>query len=284
MKPDHIRSVESHLPGKTAPLPAGDMRPASGRDILGLAVCEFGWAEAFSFAETVATMPFGQRVITFANTEKATLTMRDPGYRAALSRQIVLPDGDGVDLASRLLHGNRFPARMTGSQFVPALLTYIERPMRIALIGGRNAGSLMRTAEALRRHTPWHTILPIADDSFDHAQSDMIMERVRAAKADILLVSMDNVAQEKWIESYVGPSHARLVLSAGGLFETLAGEAQSTPSLLLNLRLSWLYKLVQAALGRKNDGLFNPRFLYHVLRYKLSNMTAEPNTIKAGSR
>jgi hypothetical protein len=38
---------------------------ASQRDILGLPVCDLGWAEAFAFAEEVATMPFGQSVIAF---------------------------------------------------------------------------------------------------------------------------------------------------------------------------------------------------------------------------
>jgi hypothetical protein len=135
---------------------------ASQRDILGLPVCDLGWAEAFAFAEEVATMPFGQSVIAFINAGNANLMMRDPEYRAVLERQIVLPDGHGVDIASMLFHGRKFPANLTGTDFVPALLTYLSRPMRVAMIGAQQE-TLIQAAENFRRHAPWHTFLPISD-------------------------------------------------------------------------------------------------------------------------
>ena len=233
---------------------------ASQRDILGLPVCDLGWADALAFAEEVAAMPFGQSVIAFLNAANGNRMMRDAQYRAALRRQIVLPDGDGLDLAARLLHGSTFPANPGGAAFVPALLTYIARPMRVALIGG-DAVSLRRAAEALRRHAPWHAILPVADGAFDPAQSDAVMERVRAVKADILIVAMDSPAQEKWIDRHVGPGHARLVLSVEGLFEALCQPRQR----------------------RRKPDLAAPLFLYPVLRHKLAAMQG-PETAKAGAR
>ena len=255
---------------------------ASQRDILGLPVCDLGWAEAFAFAEEVATMPFGQSVIAFINAGNANLMIRDPEYRAVLERQIVLPDGHGVDIASMLFHGRKFPANLTGTDFVPALLTYLSRPMRVAMIGAQQA-TLMRAAENFRRHAPWHDFLPISDGLFDRAASDAIMERVREANADILLVAMGSPAQEKWIDRHVGPGHARLVLSVGNLFDVVSGAPHSAPQGIRRLRLEWLYRLVKAPsrLGRADLS-----FLYHVLRYKFSG-TGEAHgrndTAKAGS-
>lgn len=257
---------------------------ASQRDILGLPVCDLGWADAFAFAEEVATMPFGQSVIAFINAGNANLMMRDPEYRAVLERQVVLPDGDGVDLASMVFHGRRFPANLTSIAFVPALLTYIAKPMRVALIGARTA-TLMRAADTLRRHTPWHEFLPISDGHFDQDQSDAIMERVRAADADILLVSMGSPAQEKWIDRHVGPGHARLVLSLGPLFDTLAGNTPPMPEAVRRLRLGWLYRLM-AEPSRLPQRKAQIAFAYHVLRYKLSGPLmprGSGNTAKAGS-
>ena len=252
---------------------------ASQRDILGLPVCDLGWADAFAFAEEVATMPFGQSVIAFLTAENGNRMMRDADYRAVLERQIVLPDGEGVDLASRLFHGRSFPANLSGTAFVPALLTYMTRPMRIALIGGER-DALGRATHALRRHAPWHDIIPIADGGFEPAQSDTIMERVRAAKADILIIAMDSPAQEKWIDRHVGPGHARLVLSVGGLFEALADGTRRAPVVARRRRLDWLRRFL------RQPNLADPLFLYHVLRYKLSGMAARgpAATAKAGSR
>ncbi|WP_411033979.1 WecB/TagA/CpsF family glycosyltransferase [Shinella sp. BYT-45] len=253
---------------------------ASQRDILGLPVCDLGWADAFALAEEMATMPFGQSVIAFLNAGSANRMMRDPEYRAVLERQIVLPDGAGIDLASRLLHGRKFPANLSGMTFVPALLTHISKPMRVALIGGQHV-ALMGAAEELRRHTPWHDILPIADGAFDPARSDAIMERVRAANIDILLVAMGSPAQEKWIDRHVGPGHARLVLSVGGLFDALTYGTHRAPRGAGKRRLGWLDRFM------RQPNLAAPLFLYHVLRYKLSGMTASRGgtavAAKAGS-
>lgn len=239
---------------------------ASQRDILGLPVCDLGWADAFALAEEVATMPFGQSVVAFLNARNGNRMMRDEEYRAVLRRQIVLPEGEGVDLAARLLHGRGFPANPDGTAFVPALLTYLSQPMRVALIGGEPA-TLRQATDALRRHAPWHDILPIADGHFDPAQSDAVMERVRLAKADILIVSMGSPAQEKWIDRHVGPGHARLVLSVGGLFEALSGESEGA-------RAGRLGRLLRRA------NLSDPLFLLHALRYRLSGMGGRA---KAGS-
>lgn len=257
------------------------------RDILGLPVCELSWADSFTFAEEVATMPFGQTVIAFINANNANLMMRDPEYRAVLERQVVFPDGHGVDIASMVFHGRKFPANLNGTDFVPALLTYITKPMRVALIGTR-AKTLQRATENFRRHAPWHEFIPISDGFFDRAKSDEIMEQVREANIDILLVAMGSPAQEKWIDRHVGPGHARLVLSVGALFDFVAGDVRRAPLGIRKLRLEWLYRLVQEPkrLWRRYV-IGNPLFLYHVMRYKLSGMVVKrpvDETAEAGTR
>jgi exopolysaccharide biosynthesis WecB/TagA/CpsF family protein len=256
-------------------LMSGNPIAASQRDILGMPVCDLDWADAFAFAEEVASMPFGQTVIAFINANNANLMMRDPEYRAVLERQVVFPDGHGVDIASMIFHGGKFPANLNGTDFVPALLTYIGKPKRVAMIGTRHS-TLHRAAENFRKHAPWHEFIPIADGFFDWSNSDEIMERVRAANADILLVAMGSPMQEKWIDRYVGPGHARLVLSVGALFDFVAGEYQRAPHAIRRLRLEWLFRLIQEPSRLwKRYVIGNPVFLYHVFRYKLSGLVVE---------
>ena len=264
-----VRRARSALPNLVSGSTLG-----SHRDILGLAVCDLGWADLFAFAAEAAERPFGQSVIAFLDADKANRMRRDADYRAVLERQIVLPDGKGVDAASLLLHGRGFPAKLTAADFVPALLTYIERPMRVALIGGQQA-ALMRATERLRRHAPWHTFLPVADSAFDPAQSDLVMDRVRAAEADILLVAMDDPAQEKWIDRHVGPGHARLVLSAGGLFETLLEDAADAPHGLEKPRHGRLHRFMSDPARRLRRYGADTVLLYHAFCRKLSSRTGK---------
>ncbi|MCO6187096.1 WecB/TagA/CpsF family glycosyltransferase [Rhizobium sp. L1K21] len=244
----------------------------SRRRILGLDICEFSQAEALSFASEMASLPIGQTVISFLNANNANLMMRDEGYKDVLSRQIVFPDGVGVDIASRALHGEYFPANLNGTDFVPALLTFMEQKKRVGLIGAA-PGVAERAAKNFARHTPWHEFIAVSDGYFDtEKDSAEIMKRVAELKLDILLVAMGSPKQEKWVDQYVRPQHARLVLSVGALFDFTAGTVERAPEWVRRARLEWCHRLVlePTRLWRRYI-LGNPVFLMHVLVAALKN-------------
>lgn len=242
---------------------------ASQRPILDMSVCDFGWADAFAFADEMASLPIGQTVISFLNANNANLMMKDEDYRAVLSRHIVLPDGHGVDIASWLFHGRIFPANLNGTDFVPGLMTYMTTPRRVAMIGA-HPNVLKRAAANFRKHAPWHEFIAVSDGYFDLAESDAIMAKVRELKPDILLVAMGSPKQEKWIDRYVGPGHARLVIGVGALFDFMAGEVPRASRTVRRLRLEWLHRLIQEP-GRlwRRYLLGNPKFMYYIFRHKL---------------
>lgn len=245
---------------------------ASQRDILGLPVCDLDWASAFDFVARIADMPIGQTTIAFLNANNANLMMSDAEYRDALERQLVLPDGHGVDIASKVFHGRPFPANLNGTDFVPALLTYMENPKRVALIGGEQ-WVLQQAAEKFRQHTPWHEFHTVSDGYFDRGRSQAIMERVRELSPDILLVAMGSPIQEKWIDQHVGPGHARLVISVGALFDFIAGRVPRAPDRMRRFRLEWLYRLIQEPKRLWYRYIVgNPIFLCHVARHKVRNV------------
>ncbi|WP_075292513.1 WecB/TagA/CpsF family glycosyltransferase [Pararhizobium arenae] len=244
----------------------------SERLIFDIPVCDFGWANAFSFADELASLPFGQTVISFLNANNANLAMSDKDYRDILKRHIVLPDGHGVDIASRVFHGRSFPANLNGTDFIPALMTYMSTPRRVAMIGARR-DILERAAENFAKHTPWHSFIPVADGYFDVSESDAVMARVREIAPDILLIAMGSPKQEKWIDRYVGPGHARLVIGVGALFDFVADDVPRASETVRRLRLEWLHRLVHEP-GRlwRRYILGNPLFIYRVLHHKVKLM------------
>ncbi|WP_457582310.1 WecB/TagA/CpsF family glycosyltransferase [Ensifer canadensis] len=242
----------------------------SQRLILGIPVADPGWANAFAFASEVAARPTGQIRLAFLNANNANLMMKDAEYRDVLQRQVVLPDGYGVDIASYLFHGDMFPANLNGTDFVPALLTYIDRPMRIAMIGAR-PDVLLRATDNFRKHAPWHEFRPVSDGFFDRSRSREILADVRAWKADILVVAMGSPMQEKWVDAHVGPQDARLVITVGALFDFVAQEFPRAPKLLRRLRLEWFYRLAMEPKRMwRRYILGNPLFLLHVFLHKLT--------------
>ena len=85
---------------------AGLQQTFSTREILGVDVADYSFAEALSTLRIMAEMPFGQTIVAFLNANNSNLATEDPSYREILRKQLVLPDGHGVDLASRLLVGS----------------------------------------------------------------------------------------------------------------------------------------------------------------------------------
>lgn len=238
---------------------------SSQRDIFGLPVCDLDWPDAFAFVSALADMPVGQTNVAFLNANNANLMLKDPELRAALMRQLVLPDGLGVDIASAASHGRLFPANLNGTDFVPALMTYMTTPKRIGLIGAR-ADVLARARDGLARHAPWHEVIAIHDGYFTEEQTPQVLAEVTRQKIDILLVAMGTPKQEKWVDKYVRPEHARLVFSVGALFDFMAGEVMRAPPLYRRLRIEWFYRFKQEP--RRLAGRYfvgGPLFIWHVL-------------------
>ena len=240
---------------------------SSHRQVFGVPVCDLGWSEAFSFVSALADMPIGQTVISFLNAHNANILLRDNGYREALDRHLVLPDGIGVDVASLAMFGRFFPANLNGTDFVPALLTYMTTPKRIGLVGARPE-TLARARDQFAAHAPWHEVVAIQDGYFTDEQSPEVAREIARHKLDILLVAMGTPRQEKWVDRFIRPEHARLVISVGALFDFVAGEVPRAPAMVRRIRLEWLYRFLQEP--RRLAGRYfvgGPIFLGHVMAY-----------------
>ncbi|MBB3455720.1 exopolysaccharide biosynthesis WecB/TagA/CpsF family protein [Rhizobium sp. BK313] len=241
---------------------------ASRRMIFDLPVCDLNWEDALTFINELASLPVGQTVISFVNAHNMLLMLNDGGYRDVLAQNLILPDGVGLDIASRVAHGVSFPANLNGTDFVPALLTFMERPKRIGLIGGRR-DVIEKAAENFRKHAPWHEFIVIADGYFDKAQSNLITAEVGRQNIDVLVVGMGTPLQEKWVAEHIDAQHARLVLTVGALFDFVSGTVPRAPALMRALRFEWMYRLLQepSRLWRRYM-LGVPLFLYQVIRHQ----------------
>lgn len=237
--------------------------------LFGMPVYDLGWDAALSYVDELASLRFGQIHLAFLNANNANLMMSDPDYRQALGRTLLLPDGIGVDLASKLLNGERFVANLNGTDFIPAMLSYMQQPRRIGLIGGRPE-ILKKAAANFRLHAPWHEFVEISDGYFDKTDCAAVIDRLAGARIDILLVALGTPLQEVWIDRNIRPEHARLAIGVGALFDFVSGEVPRAPLWMRRIRSEWVYRLwlePRRLWYRYIVGI--PVFLGHVARFKL---------------
>ena len=238
------------------------------RDILGVPVVALPWSVAI---ETMRAMIAEQHfaLVTWLNAHNANLAQDDVEFRQALERFLILPDGVGVDIASKLLHGAPFPANLNGTDFIPALLTAETRPLRVGLVGAR-ADVVEKATASFRQLAPQHEFRVISDGFFKAADEPHILEILKNYQPQILLVAMGVPRQEMFMASHLSVEHCTLAFGVGALFDFRAGVVPRAPILVQKLRFEWLYRLAQEPerLWRRYI-VGNPLFLLRVLRAKL---------------
>jgi exopolysaccharide biosynthesis WecB/TagA/CpsF family protein len=238
------------------------------RRVLDVDIAVLTHGEALSLLVREAGLSGGFARVGFANAHTLNLAATDPGYRSTLARFLVLPDGVGVDLASRILHGALFPANLNGTDFTPALLAALP-PGRIGLLGAR-PGVAERAAARLCRDMSHHAYVVLGDGYFDADAEARLLHRLEQQPVDVLLVAFGNPRQEQWIAERLDHRHARVALGVGALFDFLAGEVSRAPALVRRLRAEWIWRLAREP-GRlwRRYVLGNPLFLARVLAERI---------------
>lgn len=197
--------------------------------------------------------------VAFANAHTLNTARVNPRYREVLQRFAVFNDGVGVDLASWLRFGERFPDNLNGTDFVPAYLERTLLPLRIFMLGTRPE-VIGRAFAAARRRFPRHEWVGCRDGYFSRDEEDELLATLRAERIDLLLVGMGNPLQELWIDRCAAASRATACVGVGALLDFLAGEVGRAPAWVRRARLEWAWRL-----------LLEPRRLWR--RYLVGNAT-----------
>ena len=242
---------------------------ATRRPIFGVPVYDLTWEAALAFVAELAALSVGQVNVSFLNANNANILHSDRRYREVLREHVVLPDGVGIDLASRVLNGRSFSANLNGTDFIPALLTYLDTPKRVGLLGG-HPDVLKIATERFRRHAPWHTFIPVSDGYFSDKPLAEVLDHLASLDLDVLIVGMGTPLQEKWIAENIREDHARLVFGVGALFDFVSGRVPRAPDWIRRLRFEWAYRLLLEP-GRlwRRYVLGIPVFAWRVLRWRL---------------
>jgi alpha-1,3-mannosyltransferase len=189
----------------------------------------------------------------------------DARVRIALQDAMVLNDGIGVDLASKLLFGTQFPENLNGTDFTPHYLHNTRHHFRIYLLGGRR-GVAQQAAHTLSSRYRRHQIVGCCDGYFPRGRDAVVAEAIRASHADVVLVAMGNPEQELWLRSNLAATGCRLGFAVGGLFDFLAGNALRAPGWVRAARLEWAYRLAREPQRLWRRYLVgNPVFMLRVL-------------------
>ncbi len=237
----------------------GGARPAH-RNILGVKVAVLSKNAALArIARLIATET--RTNLTFLNANGANIAWNDDAYFDYLEKFEVLPDGIGVDLGSLINYGEKFPDNLNGTDFIPAMLEYLEGGVSVGLVGAE-PGVAKLAGERLQERFPNHRFDVVGHGFFAKNEEVKILDRLREKRPDILLVALGNPKQEKWIIENCTSKHCILAFGVGAYFDFVAERVPRAPRVFRQFRLEWLFRLgLEPRRMWKRYVVGNPAFL-----------------------
>ncbi len=202
------------------------------------------------------------------NPEKTFALKKDAEFDAFLENaSLLLPDGIGIVLAARLLHGARM-GRVAGADLMQEMCRHAAaKGHRIFIYGAQEDVSRLAAARLLQRY-PGLQIVGRAHGYIPVGDMEDLVDRINESRADILFVALGSPRQEHWMREYGPGLKAPLCLGIGGTLDTIAGRVRRAPLVFRRLGMEWFFRLLcqPSRIGRQRR---LPVFAWAVFRERL---------------
>lgn len=244
------------------------------QEILGVGFDPVTMEEAVSWALESMESRRGAYICT-PNPEMVMFARRDGAVMTAINAaDLVLCDGVGILWAAKKLRRS-IPERVAGYDFLMALL---EKMSGSVFILGGKPGIAEKAAENIRTRFPRVTVAGTLDGYYTDRRA--VLEKIRAAAPDLLLVCLGAPRQELWMAENRGAG-AGLMVGLGGSVDVLAGTARRAPASWRSRGLEWLYRLLHDPRRIKRQ-IRLPLFITAVLAQRKKQWKTEDSSSSRG--
>ena len=215
--------------------------------VRGLAFDNITMAEALAFAEKTMNGETLRLVFT-PNAEIAQTCVENEEIKALIgSADLLLPDGAGVVMASKIL-GTPLKEKVAGIDFAEGVLALAEILGRKVFLLGGKPNIAEKAKEKLLEKYPELMIVGTHDGYFRKTgtENDAVLQKIRESGAEILFVCLGAPAQEKWLsENKENLTGVRLAAGLGGSLDVFAGIVKRAPKFFIKMKLEWFYRLLK---------------------------------------
>ncbi|MDP8242579.1 MAG: WecB/TagA/CpsF family glycosyltransferase [Candidatus Hinthialibacter antarcticus] len=187
----------------------------------------------------------GLTPVCFMNAHCVNIAANNHEYRSVLQQApLVYADGVGMQIAARWMK-TPLVDNVNGTDLFPQFCEALqETNLKLFLLGGAH-GVADELKYNLERQYPKINVVGVHDGFFDENETPQVIETIRNAKTDILLVAMGVPKQENWITTHAAKTGARVAVGVGGLFNFYSGRIPRAPKWMRACGLEWLHRMTQ---------------------------------------
>jgi N-acetylglucosaminyldiphosphoundecaprenol N-acetyl-beta-D-mannosaminyltransferase len=210
-------------------------------------------------SEVIGQAQDGVYHVITCNPEMVMACRDDKGLRRIIDEAgLITADGIGIVIASGW-NGDRLPERVTGFDIMMKLLEEGDRKGWSFYLLGADPETNGKAAETIGSRYPGARVAGRHHGFFKEEDESAILEDIRKAQPDVLLVALGVPKAERWIYSHKPQLNTRIAMGVGGSLDVLAGKVKRAPVLWQKIHLEWLYRLLKQP-SRWRRQLVLPRF------------------------
>jgi N-acetylglucosaminyldiphosphoundecaprenol N-acetyl-beta-D-mannosaminyltransferase len=233
------------------------------------------WVDPVDRVEAIRTVKSfmekggGPQAVFSSNPEKVFSIPKDPALHETYKNAgLLLPDGIGMVIAARILHGVRL-TRIPGSEFIHDICRLAEEEGYRVFVYGAAEDVNRAAVERLERRYPSLQIAGRSDGYVKKENMGNLINRINESGAKILFIALGSPRQEEWFATYKDSlEHVRVCQGIGGSLDVIAGMVRRAPERWQRLNAEWLYRLISEP-GRIRRQKVLPVFAARVLAAKV---------------
>ena len=218
-------------------------------NIRGLNVANVDMREALEFAKKYI-IEQSVSVIYTPNAEIAQICIDDKSgelFKVINSADMVIPDGAGVVLASRILK-TPLKEKVAGIDLAYKIIDYLDEIGGTLFLLGAKREIVEKAANNLRdKHKSIRVFYN--DGYFDREnreENQKVLDKINDSRADAVFISFGAPTAEKWIFNNKNKINKGLLIAPGGTIDNLSGVLNKrAPEIFIKLNLEWFYRLIK---------------------------------------
>jgi N-acetylglucosaminyldiphosphoundecaprenol N-acetyl-beta-D-mannosaminyltransferase len=220
-------------------------------------------------------------VINTINQYSFCIAEADPSFKKALQdSEILLPDGEGIVMAERILTGKKIK-KISGAELHDHFLTTLAKKKGRCFYLGSSPETLAKIKANLDKQYPeieaGFYSPPFKTEFTEQDNQDMI-DAINTFEPEVLFIGLTAPKQEKWSHDHKEEINAKVICAIGAVFDFYAGTVKRPNKMMISMKMEWLGRLVSEPKRMWRRYLyFGPIYLYHILKKKMSKGgTANP--------
>lgn len=212
-------------------------------------------------------------VINTINQYSFCMAEQDLQFKEALlNSEILLPDGEGIVLAERILAGKKIN-KISGTDLHLHFLSTLNQKKGKCFYLGSTPSTLHKIKEKLAREYPdieAEFYSPPFKVNFSEEDNQAMLNAINSFQPDVLFIGLTAPKQEKWSSEHKMAIDAKIICAIGAVFDFYAGTVKRPGPVWIRLRLEWFGRFMSEPKRMwRRYFYFGPIYLYLIMKQKM---------------